>query len=94
MGMDLIPVYADELGEEQFITLSPAQMENIGLRTTTVAADRCRTSGRGAWARSIMPSRCLADVTLKVGGWIEDLPVNYVGQRVEKGQPLFQPLFA
>lgn len=31
----------------------------------------------------------LADVTLKVGGWIEDLPVNYVGQKVEEGQPLF-----
>lgn len=88
MGMDLIPVYADELGEEQFITLSADQMENIGLRTTTVAqtdAERVvRSVGRVDYAEPL-----LADVTLKVGGWIEDLPVNYVGQQVEKGQPLF-----
>ena len=88
MGMDLVPVYADEMSEEQFITLSPAQMENIGLRTTAVAqtdAERVvRSMGRVDYAEPL-----LADVTLKVGGWIEQLPVNYVGQRVEKGQPLF-----
>ena len=89
MGMDLIPVYADELAEEQFVTLSADQMENIGLRTTTVAqsdAERVvRSVGRVDYAEPL-----LTDVTLKVGGWIEDLPVNYVGQRVEKGQPLFR----
>jgi len=87
MGMALVPVYADELGEEQFLTLSPDQMENIGLRTTTVAqtnaARTVRSVGRVDYAEPL-----LADATLKVGGWIEDLPVNYVGQRVEKGQPL------
>ncbi|HUE31288.1 MAG TPA: efflux RND transporter periplasmic adaptor subunit, partial [Verrucomicrobiae bacterium] len=33
--------------------------------------------------------RKLAQVTLKVGGFIEDLYVNYTGQPVRKGDPLF-----
>ena len=88
MGMALVPVYVDELAEERFLVLSPAQMENLGLRLATVAqsgAERTvRSVGRVDYAEPL-----LADVTLKVGGWIEDLPVNFVGQHVEKGQPLF-----
>ncbi len=88
MGMALVPVYADELAEERFITLNPEQMENIGLRLATVARTKAervvRSVGRVDYAEPL-----LGDVTLKVGGWIESLPVNYVGQRVEKGQPMF-----
>ena len=32
----------------------------------------------------------LSDISLKVDGWIDELMVDYVGQRVEKGQPLFR----
>jgi multidrug efflux pump subunit AcrA (membrane-fusion protein) len=87
MGMALIPVYVDELSEERFITLSGAQMENVGLRTAVVAQTKAvrvvRSVGRVDYAEPL-----LGDVTLKVSGWIEKLPVNYVGQRVEKGQAL------
>jgi membrane fusion protein, copper/silver efflux system len=88
MGMDLIPVYRDQLGQEKLITLSHETMHNIGLRTTPVVrgtAERVvRTVGRVDYAEPL-----LGDVTLKVGGWVEDLMVDYVGQRVKKGQPLF-----
>jgi multidrug efflux pump subunit AcrA (membrane-fusion protein) len=88
MGMELIPVYADELGQEQLITLDPKVERNMGLRTTPVRsgpAERViRTVGKVEYAEPL-----LGDVTLKVGGWIEALYVDYVGQRVEKGQPLF-----
>lgn len=33
--------------------------------------------------------RKLAQITLKVDGWIQDLFVNFTGQAVEKGDPLF-----
>lgn len=89
MGMDLIPVYVDELAGEKFLTLSPDLMENIGLRTVRVEyaeAERIvRTIGQVDYAEPL-----LGDLTLKVGGWIEELLVDHVGQRVERGQPLFR----
>ncbi len=88
MGMVLIPVYADEMGEEQIITVTPAVVRNMGLRTEPVvkgdAKGTIRTVGTVDFAEPL-----LGDVTLKVEGWVEDLMVDYVGQRVEKGQPLF-----
>lgn len=88
MGMDLVPVYVDELGEEKLITLSDAVTNNMGLRTVPVQRESAqhvvRTIGRVDYAEPL-----LGDVTLKVGGWVEELLVDFVGQRVEKGQPLF-----
>lgn len=88
MGMDLIPVYKDELGEEKLITLNLQTRHNMGLRTAPVeraSGDRVvRTFGQVAYAEPL-----LGDVTLKVGGWIEKLDVDFVGQYVKKGQPLF-----
>lgn len=88
MGMDLIPVYADELNEERLITLTPEVVRNMGLRTVQAvegtAHRTVRTFGQIEYAEPL-----LGDVTLKVAGWVEKLLVNYVGERVEKGQPLF-----
>lgn len=89
MGMDLIPVYVDELAGEHFVTLSPAQMENIGLRTATVRREEAERAVRTVGQVDYAEPR-LGDVTLKVEGWVEQLLVDYVGQRVEKGQPLFR----
>ncbi len=84
MGMELIPVYGDEVGQEQFITLDEKVVRNIGLRTAPVRggfAERViRTVGQVVYAEPL-----LGDVTLKVGGWIEDLFVDYVGQPRRKG---------
>ncbi len=88
MGMALVPVYVDELSQERFLNLSPVQMENIGLRLATVATTKAqrvvRSVGRVDYAEPL-----LGDVTLKIGGWIEKLFVNYVGQQVRKGEPMF-----
>ncbi|QDU74547.1 Cation efflux system protein CusB precursor [Bremerella volcania] len=88
MNMDLIPVYLDELSDESLITLSPEVVRNMGLRTFPVehgtASRVVRTIGEVDYAEPL-----LGDVTLKVGGWVEELFVDYVGQRVKKGQPLF-----
>jgi len=88
MNMDLMPVYMDELSDESLITLSHEVTHNMGLRTVSVefgAASRVvRTVGEVDYAEPL-----LGDVTLKVGGWVEELYVDFVGQRVTKGQPLF-----
>lgn len=88
MGMDLIPVYQDELGEERIITLSPQTEHNMGLQTVPVL----RGSGKRvvrAFGQVTYAEPLLGDVTLKVSGWIEQLYVDYIGQRVKKGEPLF-----
>jgi multidrug efflux pump subunit AcrA (membrane-fusion protein) len=88
MGMDLVPVYRDELGQEKFIILDHQTMNNMGLRTVPVVRGKAervvRSFGQVDYAEPL-----LRDVSLKVSGWVEDLNVDYVGQRVKKGQPLF-----
>ncbi len=88
MNMALMPVYMDELTDESLITLSPEVAHNMGVRTVPVefgeATRVIRTIGEVDYAEPL-----LGDVTLKVGGWVEELFVDYVGQRVAKGEALF-----
>src|SRR5205823_11846253 len=69
------------------VQLSPAQRQLIGVTYGTVAKRPLikviRTVGRVEY-----DERKLAEVTLKVSGWIQDLFVNYTGMLVKKGRPL------
>jgi Cu(I)/Ag(I) efflux system membrane fusion protein len=69
------------------VRVSPAQRQLIGVTYGTVAKRPLikviRTVGRVEY-----DERRLAEVTLKVSGWIQDLLVNYTGMLVKKGQPL------
>lgn len=88
MGMELIPVYKSELGQEKLITLTRATMQNMDLRTAPVERDVAtqviRTVGQIDYAEPR-----LYNLTLKIGGWVDNLFVSYVGQRVHKGDRLF-----
>jgi RND family efflux transporter MFP subunit len=70
------------------VTIDPRRQQLIGVRT--VAATRSTLS---ATIRTIGAVRYdetrLADVNLKVEGFIRDLFVDYTGQAITKGQPLF-----
>jgi RND family efflux transporter, MFP subunit len=69
------------------VQLSPVQRQLIGVTYGTVAKKPLtkviRTVGRVEY-----DERRLAEVTLKIAGWIHDLFVNYTGKRVQQGQPL------
>lgn len=87
-GMDLQPVSVSGAAEGT-VEIDPVTMQNIGVRTATVAAqplDRIvRTTGVFA------PSdRARVAVSLKTGGWVERLYVSAEGDRVRAGQPLFE----
>ena len=74
--------------EHVAIRLDPAQRQAIGL-TYGVVERRpvekvIRTVGRFDY-----DERKLAEVTLKVGGWIQDLFADYTGKPVRRGDPLF-----
>jgi RND family efflux transporter MFP subunit len=89
MGMDLIPVYEDELSAQGTVTIDPVTSQNIGVRTATVefrALQRMvRATGRVDYDETRM-----SDVNTKVGGWVERLFVGFTGRHVTKGEPLFE----
>ena len=89
MGMDLVPVYEDELQAEGTVTIDPATVQNIGVRTAPVERRplhrTVRTVGRVDYDETRM-----TDVNTKIAGWVEQLFVDYTGQMVEKGEPLLR----
>ena len=90
MGMDLVPVYADEAGDppEGTVRLDPTFVQRIGVRTTAVERrDIARTIRTvGTLAHN---DKQIAWVGTKYEGWIENVAVNYLGETVERGQVLF-----
>ena len=90
MGMDLVPVYADEAGDHPAgtVRLDPGFVQRIGVRTTPVErrdiAQTIRTVGTLAHN-----DKQIAWVGTKYDGWIENVAVNYLGETVEEGQALF-----
>jgi Cu(I)/Ag(I) efflux system membrane fusion protein len=70
------------------LRLAPERLQRIGVRT--VRAERravsstIRAAGRVAWDET-----ALADVSLKVSGWVRELRVAATGSRVERGEVLF-----
>jgi len=91
MGMDLVPVYEDVGGEKEptsTIRIDPVTIQNMGIRTAPVIrkpiTKTIRTFGNITYDETRMVS-----VNTKFDGWIERLYVNFEGEQVKRGQPLF-----
>jgi Cu(I)/Ag(I) efflux system membrane fusion protein/cobalt-zinc-cadmium efflux system membrane fusion protein len=92
MGMDLVPVYEEE-GEEKepasTIRIDPVTIQNMGVRFRRVQRKalikNIRTIGNITFDETK-----IFTVNTKFNGWIEKLYVNFVGEDVKKGQPLFE----
>lgn len=70
------------------VSLDARRQQLIGVRT--VAAKRASVAPTiRAVGLVRYDERRLADINLKVEGWIRDLHVDYTGQFVKRGQPLF-----
>lgn len=70
------------------ITIDPKRQQLIGVRTVPVERTSVSPTLRGFGLVRYDETR-LADVNLKLEGWIRDLYVDYTGHYVRKGQPLF-----
>ena len=90
MGMDYLPVYeGEEPGADTSVTISPAKVQRLGVRTeparmreltrTIRAVGTIQADERREWV-----------VSAKFEGWIEKLYVNATGQTVRRGQPLME----
>lgn len=89
MGMDYIPVYADEQGDDVgTVRVSPARLQSLGVRTAAVER-RTLDAALRAVGRIELDERRIHDVSPRFEGWIERLHVNATGDPVRRGQPLF-----
>jgi len=90
MGMELAPVYADEVDVQPgVIKIDPTVVNNLGVRTAIVE--------RGPLSRQIetvgyvgYDEDTLQHVHTRVDGWIERLETKASGDPVAKGQLLFE----
>jgi Cu(I)/Ag(I) efflux system membrane fusion protein len=89
MGMDYIPVYADEHDDPNTVKVSLDKIQRSGVRTEKVEAKALSRTVRGIGTIQHDES-LLWIVTVRSDGYIEDLFVNKTGQHVTKGEPLFR----
>ena len=93
MGMDLVPVYKDEVGGADdgpgTIRISPNVVNNLGVKTHRAAL--------ALWQADIptvgyvqYDEDKLVHIHPRVEGWIETLYVTAEGDRVEEGQALYE----
>jgi Cu(I)/Ag(I) efflux system membrane fusion protein len=85
-GMDLIAV-TKEQQEEGVVLLDDARRQLIGVRTEPVTLGPMRKDFRVV-GHVTYDESSLADVNLKVHGWITKLFVSQTGQKVTRGQTL------
>jgi Cu(I)/Ag(I) efflux system membrane fusion protein len=89
MGMDYIPVYAEEEDDSGIVKVSLDKIQRIGVKTEKVETREVTRAVRGVGTVQRDES-LLWVVTVRSDGYIEDLFVNKTGQHVQKGEPLFR----
>jgi len=93
MGMDYVPVYPGEAeaagSRGASVVIDPSVVQNMNVRVQQVERQdltrEIRTVGYLEYDQQKMVS-----VTTKYAGFVEKVYVNYVGEPVRKGQPLFE----
>lgn len=75
--------------QEGVVRVSPATVQNIGVRMAEVTVEPLRRTIRTT-GQFKMDERGMRTVSLKVGGWVETLHADYEGALVKKGEPLLE----
>jgi Cu(I)/Ag(I) efflux system membrane fusion protein len=91
MGMDYIPVYADE-GSGTVpgtVAISPERIQMLGVRTEPASLRPMAHTVRAAGTVAA-DERRIGVVNPKFEGWIEKLLVNTTGQAVRRGEALLE----
>jgi len=86
MGMDYIPVYADQAGSA--IRVSPTVQDNLGVRTDIVTQGplprQIDTVGYVGYNKALVTR-----LHTRAEGWVQDLAVRSTGERIRQGELLF-----
>ncbi len=92
MGMDYVPVYADEAERAAAgatVTIDPTVVQNMNVRTAVVVRRPLRHEIRTVGYVEYDQER-MVTVTTKYDGWVEKVHANHVGEPVEEGAGLFE----
>jgi len=93
MGMDYVPVYADEAdnvaAQGPTVFVNPVVVQNMNIQTELVERQDLEREIRTVGYLEYDQER-MVTVTTKYSGWVEKVYVNYVGEPVERGEPLFE----
>jgi RND family efflux transporter MFP subunit len=91
-GMTLVPKYADDQAMAKMppgtVTISPEKQVLAGVRTAVVDRKPLVREIRTT-AQIVADETRIAHIHVKVAGYIDKVYVDFVGQLVKKGQPLF-----
>ena len=92
MGMDLVPVYAKDEGNDQdgpgAVTISPAVVNNLGVRTEKVQYKALQSEVKTVGYVQYNQDE-LTHIHPRVEGWLETLFVKAAGDQVQQGEPLY-----
>lgn len=96
MGMDYVPVYADEvdgsgataLNDGPVVAIDPGVVQNMNVQTEPVTRRTINRSIRTVGYLEYDQQK-MVSVTTKYSGFVEKVYVNYKGEPVRRGQPLF-----
>jgi len=90
MGMELVPVYADEAGSDgSSVTIAPEVIQNLGIRTAVAERSRLWRSIDTVGYVDFDESK-VSHIHLRTEGWIEHLAVHSEGDRIRKGEKLLE----
>src|SRR3546814_760705 len=89
MGMDYVPVYADDAppAAPGTVVLPPDKVQALGVRTEAVRRGALSATVRTSGTVEVDETRQYAIAT-RFEGWVERLYANQTGMRVRAGQPL------
>ena len=85
-GMDLVPVEVEP--SQATVRIDPSMVQNMNIKTEAVTRRNLSRSIRTVGYLEY-DQQSMVTVTPKYRGWVEKVYVNYVGEKVRKGQALF-----
>lgn len=89
MGMDLVPVYKDQLIGGVDVSIDAVVEQNMGVRIEPVEEGELTNTIR-TYGHITYDETRTTQVSPKVNGWIEKLHVNFTGVMVKTGEPLLE----
>ena len=89
MGMDYIPVYAEDEASAApgTVVLSPEKIQTLGVRTEAVRRQALAAGIRASGTIAIDETRQHV-IAPRFDGWVDTLQANQTGMAVKRGQPL------
>lgn len=92
MGMDLIPVYANEANQESgagTVQISPEVINSLGVRTGVASFNRLNLNVSTVGYVQYDQDK-IQHLHPRVEGWIEEAYIKASGEKITQGQPLYR----